>query len=519
MVGADATLSVWDNTGPMEPRILAIAKSLLTAGEVEPMLTAALDGLIELAAAQRGLILLFSSAGETKQAVARDDRGGDLAQPEFEFSSSIIEQVRRSRRGVRRANALEDGTVGKRQSVLRLGILSVLSLPILGSEEGDPIGAVYLDHRRQPGRFSAETEELAQSFVDLISLAVEHLAERRRLKERVEVLDRELRRQYRFEGIIGCDPSLVDALQRVAQVAPAEVSLLIEGESGTGKELIARAVHANSPRRRGPFVPVNCGALPETLLDAELFGHVRGAFTGAVGDRAGWFERARGGTLFLDEVGEMSPALQVKLLRVLETGDYARVGSSAVQRADVRVVAATHRSLEEMVQAGTFRGDLLYRLKVVEVRVPALRQRRSDILLLARHFLRRQAPGGEAKRLSPEAEAALTSYDFPGNVRELSNLMQRAALLSHGPTIAVEDLPASVRERKAVPRSGDWQGLNFPEAKRRAVEQFERTYLVDRLRASRGNISRAARASGIDVKNFHVKMTRLGIDPRRFKEA
>jgi len=482
------------------------------------MLRAALDGMIRLAAAERGLLVLFAESGEARCEVARDAAGADLDQPEFEISRTVIDAVRQSGAAVRCHNALEDGTVGKRQSVLRLGILSVLCLPIGAPTDGAVVGAVYLDHRGVAGRFSAETEDLAARFAELISLAVSRLLERHRLHNRVDALDRALRQRYRFEAILGCDPKMVETLQRVAKVAAAEVALLIEGESGTGKELIARAVHANSPRHRGPFVPVNCGALPETLLEAELFGHVRGAFTGAVGDRGGWFERARGGTLFLDEVGEMSPALQVKLLRVLETGEYARVGRSTVERADVRLVAATHRDLEALVEEGTFRRDLLYRLKVVEIRVPALRERRSDIPILARHFLERHGGEGKPRRLSPAAEAALLAYDFPGNVRELSNLMQRAALLSPGAVVEVTDLPSAVREGEGISAVEDWGALRFPEAKRRAVERFERAYLVARLRASGGNITRAARASGIDVKNFHVKMTRLGIDPQRFKE-
>ncbi len=317
---------------------------------------------------------------------------------------------------------------------------------------------------------------------------------------------------------------MLAVLKLVSQVADSDATVLIGGESGTGKELVARALHFNSRRRAKPFIPVNCGALPESLLESELFGHLRGAFTGAVRDNPGWFERAEGGTLLLDEVGELAPHLQVKLLRVLENGEYSRIGSTQIRRADVRIVAATNRDLNVLVKEGKVRQDFLYRLNVVEVRLPSLRERRSDLPLLIRHFLGRLSESRGAKRLAPEAEALLLAHDWPGNIRELQNVIQRAILLAEGPMIEPSHLPDALRELRpllpGVPVSGgevESAGSGFREAKQRVVERFEREYVSRCLGEARGNISQAAKAAGIDYKNFYNKMQQYGIEPAEFK--
>ena len=495
--------------------LLELGKRVLAERDLDRALAVALDGLIALCGAERGLILLFDGAGEVIFHGARNLRHEDLERPEFEVSRTILERARRSGEMVACDNALADPAVGHRQSVLRLGILSVLCLPL--ANEGQVFGVVYLDHRRRAAAFSPEQIETARSFVDFISLAAEKALERHQLGQRVEELTADLRRRYRFEAILGEAPELLATLERIAHVAEAEVTVLIQGETGTGKELVARALHANSRRCRGPFVALNCGALPENLLEAELFGYVRGAFTGAAADHAGWFERARGGTLFLDEVGEMPPALQVRLLRVLEGREFARVGSTELRPFDARVVAATHKNLEALVAEGRFREDLFYRLNVVEVNVPALRERRGDIPLLARHFLARIAEqtGRPAKALSPEAEAALLTHDFPGNLRQLQNVLQRAFLIARGDEIALTDLPEVFRTRPTSTAATEL--TDFKEAKQRVIEDFERGFLVRALEAAEGNISRAARSAGLDFKNLHTKLAAYGIDPAAFK--
>ena len=500
----------------MQNRLLEIGKRVLAESDVRRVLTVALDGVVELCGAERGMILLFDPGGAALFEEARGLGQKDIEKPEFEVSRTILERVRNEGTAFWSPNVLEDPGLAGRGSVLRLQILSVICLPI--RHDGDVFGLVYLDNRRMAGIFTAETLEVVESFAELISLAAYHALERRRLHDRVEDLARELRSQHRFDALIGQSPQIVETLSLVSQVADSEATVLILGESGTGKELIARAIHYNSRRRSRPFVAINCGALPEQLLDTELFGHVRGAYTSAVTDSAGWFERAAGGTIFLDEIGEMSPGLQAKMLRVLEVGEYARVGSTTVRSSDARVVAATNRDLAGMVREGKMREDLFYRLNVLEIRLPPLRERTGDVLLLARTFLARfNEKHGKNRELSAAAEELLQAYDYPGNVRELQNAIQRAVLLSRGPLIEPADLPASFGAALPRGKGGALQG--FRAAKQRVVEEFERDYITRCLREADGNISQAARAAGIDVKNFYDKMSRYGIDALAFKKS
>jgi Nif-specific regulatory protein len=499
----------------MLERLLAIGKRVLAGGEVAQTLALALDGVIELCGAERGMIVLYDGSGAPLFEEARNLDRQDISKPEFEVSRTILEKVRREGRPFWSLNALEDRELAATGSVMRLKILSVICLPI--HHAGQPLGVVYLDNCSATGVFRPQTRDLVESFADFISLAAHQALEKRRLQLRVMELSDELRAAHRFEEILGHDPAFLEVLRLVAQVADSEASVLIQGESGTGKELVAKALHHNSRRRDRPFVAVNCGALPETLLEAELFGHQRGAFTGAFADQPGWFEKAHGGTLFLDEVEEMSAALQVKLLRVLESGEYARLGSATVRRADVRVVAATNRDLREMVAAGGMRSDLLYRLDVIRVEMPALRDRPTDILLLSRHFLERwTAKHHRERRLSARAERMLLAYDYPGNVRELQNAIQRAVLVSRGAIIEPHDLPDTFRAAAAArPETG---ASGFRVAKRRVIEEFERAYICRALEEASGNISRAAQAAGIDFKNFHAKMRRYRIEPAAYKQ-
>jgi transcriptional regulator with PAS, ATPase and Fis domain len=307
-------------------------------------------------------------------------------------------------------------------------------------------------------------------------------------------------------------------LKLVSRIADTDAAVLIQGESGTGKELIARAIHFNSSRRDKPFIPVNCAALPENLLESELFGHVRGAFTGAVKDKMGWFESADGGTLFLDEIGDMPSALQVKLLRVLQTGDFSRIGSTEIRHCDVRIVAATSRKLERQMAEGRFREELYYRLNVIELFVPPLRERKCDIPLLVRHFLDRYGKryGKPSLRLSREAERALLTHDFPGNIRELENMIQRAVVVSEGEVIEAVHFPQSVSTGGRPPSEGE-RTATFKQAKQLAVDAFEKEYLGECLRTAKGNITFAAKCAGMDVKNFFTKVKKYHIDPKSYK--
>lgn len=327
-------------------------------------------------------------------------------------------------------------------------------------------------------------------------------------------LTHEAKSRFGFSAIVGRSPRMLEVIELLEKVGPTKANILVEGESGTGKELVARALHSNSDRREGPFVPVNCGAIPETLIEAELFGHAAGAYTGANKARAGLFEAASGGTLLLDEVGELPLATQVKLLRVLQERVLRRVGEDKERPVDVRIVAATNRDLQEMSAEGTFREDLYYRLNVVRVRVPALRERRPDISLLATTFLRKYADesGKELEGFSAEALSVLERYDFPGNVRELENVVERAVALCGATEIAVDDLPEEVRRRPAsqalpaVELPIDGVDLNT------LLANMERGYIEAALEHSGGVKTHAAALLGLTFRSFRHRLKKLGIE-------
>ncbi len=314
--------------------------------------------------------------------------------------------------------------------------------------------------------------------------------------------------------IVGNSKAILEVFEMIRQVSDSDTTVLIRGESGTGKELIADALHRHSDRSNGPLVKVNCGALPESLVESELFGHEEGAFTGANKTRKGRFEVADGGTIFLDEVGDIPPPLQVKLLRVLEEGTFERVGGSRSRRVDVRVLAATNRDLEEQLESGTFREDLYYRLNVFPIHVPPLRERKSDVLLLADHFVERYAGENdkEIHRISTPAIDMLHAYHWPGNVRELENCIERAVLLSTDGVIHGHQLPPSLQTAEAT-------DTEFDGDLESALSSLERELVVDALKTTRGNQAAAARKLGITDRKLRLRVDKYGIDPSRFRES
>jgi two-component system response regulator HydG len=335
-------------------------------------------------------------------------------------------------------------------------------------------------------------------------------AETRALKIENTTLKQEIRRRD-FGDVsrpLGSARAWTDVLRVAETVAPTDSTVLIQGESGTGKEVVARYIHSLSARSEKTFASINCGALPESLLESELFGHVKGSFTGAVKDKAGLFAAASGGTFFLDEIGETTPATQVKLLRVLQTREVIPVGATDPQPIDVRLVAATNRDLDEEIKRGTFRGDLFYRLNVIALQLPPLRERREDIPLLAEHFLHRSAEQAkeEPKRLSAVAIEALQSYDWPGNVRELENALERAVILTRGSIIDVAAFPDRVVERKARPLVSDAPPANP------TLDAVERAYIMWVLQSEGGNKTRAADILGIDPSTLYRKLSRYGVE-------
>ena len=314
-------------------------------------------------------------------------------------------------------------------------------------------------------------------------------------------LRRELNRQLNHSDIIGTSEQMGRIFDLVAKVAATDAAVLIQGESGTGKELVARSIHFNSRRSAKPFLAVNCGALPESLLESELFGHTKGAFTGAAGEKKGLFRSAEGGTIFLDEIGEMAPPLQVRLLRSLQEHEVTPVGSSVPVKFDARIIAATNRDLEKEVQAGNFREDLYYRLNVIEMTLPPLRERRQDIPALVRHFLSREAERQSTveKPISDEAMSSLRNYDWPGNVRELQNAVERALILS-GDEIGLDDISPKIRVAMGV---GEYRASGRP-----TLEEVERRYVLDTLESNGNDKVAAAKTLGIDLSTLYRKLKR-----------
>ena len=339
--------------------------------------------------------------------------------------------------------------------------------------------------------------------------AVFKAVKERAMRKEIAHLRAEVDRKYGIDGIVGSSRAMEELFRKIRLVAPTRMNVLVQGESGTGKELVARAVHALSPRQGRRFIPINCAALAETLLESELFGHEKGAFTGAVATRQGMMEVADGGTLFLDEIGEMSPALQAKLLRAIEEKELIRVGGSQVIRVDVRIIAATNRDLAARVAEKAFREDLFYRLNVFNIAVPALRERRDDIPKLADHFLKEVGEENRAqpKRLSPEALKLLLAHRWPGNVRELRNAMETAALVASGDTIGPADLPPGIAGETIPPSATGPIPLPAP----RTLEEIERDAIRLALAQTGGNKKEAARLLGIGIATLHRKVKTLGL--------
>ncbi|HWG53956.1 MAG TPA: sigma-54 dependent transcriptional regulator [Gemmatimonadaceae bacterium] len=346
---------------------------------------------------------------------------------------------------------------------------------------------------------------------DEIVAILRRAAEHRQLRAENRSLRQEIQRRDRsLDGApVGRSKSWLSVLRLAETVAPTDSIVLIQGESGTGKEVIARYIHDLSARASGSFNSINCGALPESLLESELFGHVKGSFTGAVKDKTGLFAAAAGGTFFLDEIGETTPSTQVKLLRVLQQREVIPVGGTDPIAIDTRLVAATNRDLEEEMRRGTFRGDLFYRLNVFALHLPPLRQRRDDIMLLAESFLQRAAAqrGEGCKRLSEETAEAMVSYAWPGNVRELENALERAVILSDGEVIELAALPERITDRKTEPLVSDRSVAASP-----ALEVIERAYIMWVLQSEGGNKSRTAEILGIDPSTLYRKLSRYGVE-------
>jgi serine/threonine-protein kinase PknK len=516
-------------------RLLRINKRLNSEQRLPRLLELIVDTVIELTDAERGFLLLDDDSGAGLQVkVARNIDQQTLGTAAFELSRSIAQQAAAGGQPIVTIDAAGDARFREALSVSDLHLRSVLAVPL--SVKGKVVGTIYVDHRLRKGAFDQDDVRHVLDFAEQAAIALENarlLAELRRRERQVEALNRRLetelaaRREelsgmkqelrdnrealavrYDYRNIVGRTPRMLDLFRLLDRITDTTLPVVIQGESGTGKELVARAIHSNGPRRERPFVGENCAAIAETLLESTLFGYVRGAFTGAERDNKGLFEIADGGTLFLDEVGEMSPAMQGKLLRVLQEGELRRVGSERTRKVDVRIVAATNRDLARMVDDGTFRRDLFFRLNVATIALPPLRDRREDIPLMVEHFLAKSAAATGRKTPKPIDPAALTrlcAYRWPGNVRELENELARAEALS-GERITADDLSPHVAAT-GDPGSvsiGDPDSLMLKPR----VERLERALLREALGRAANNQTKAAELLGLSRFGLQKKLKR-----------
>lgn len=499
------------HSGYFRYRFLYEFGMLITSqAQIDCIFNVLLDEIIELTRAERCLLLLFDNHGKTLYQIGRNLRSKDLQAPDFKISWAIIRKTRDTHVPIFLKNVKESGEFRTSKRVLPIKILSVISMPIF--HEHQCIGVLYADNRAVQGIFQKQVIELFQQFSELIFCPLAAALQKKLLENHFTDLRSDFQIREKYQSIIGTSAQIEEVVKFIDQVADTAATVLIEGESGTGKELVAKALHENSRRRSKPFVTLNCGALAETLLESELFGYVKGAFTGATRDRKGWFETADGGTIFFDEISEMSPALQVKLLRILQSREFSPVGSSEIKTCDVRIIAATNKHLEDLIKDGKFRSDLYYRLNILYLYVPPLRERREDIPLLAAfyllHFGKQQ--GKEALTLGPCVKEILLNYDFPGNIRELENAMQRVAvLLAPGQQAQLQHLPEAFRSLMSPVHTNSY--LTFADAKRTVMERFEKNYIERTLIETRGVVTRAARMAGMDAKNFFQKMAKYEI--------
>jgi len=478
----------------------------------EKTLRLIMDKVIEVTGAEKGFLIVRSKHEKYQFEIARNNKAEDIPMPESEVSRNIIEKVFTERVAVCTTSATIDSALGSFESVMDLGLTSVLCVPI--EEEEQVLGIIYLDNRKEAGIFQESTIRFVNTFGEQVVLALKNWIISRDLELSRNRLEEEVRGKYSFSSIIGNSPSMLHVLNLVGQVAATDTTVLLEGESGTGKELVAKAIHFNSERKNNPLVTINSGAIPDTLLESELFGHVKGAFTGADKDKKGKFEIADGGTVFLDEIGELNAALQVKLLRVLQFHEFSPIGSNELKHSDVRIIAATNRNLRMLVEEKKFRDDLYYRLNVFRIELPPLRERKEDIPLLINHFLQLYAKGRKIPTFSPAAERILLHHEYRGNLRELENAIQRALILCKNDVILPEDLPVEMTGSTEIHKKNNLHtdhNLTLKEAK----ETFEKEYLKKVLKENNWIIRQAAKAANIDVKNFHTKMMQYGIKPKK----
>ena len=480
--------------------LLRISTTVNSIRKLEDLQRCLLELVFEVIPAERGAILLVSEDPKTFTSVFGWDKTPGSERP-VQVSRTVIRQVLQERAGLLSNDLLDGKDFSDSESLVASRISSVLAVPVLLFQK--LLGAIYLDTCNRALRFDRDHLQLLTGIAAIAAVALENARHLEWLESENQRLQDEIKLEH---SMVGESVPMRNVLQFVAKAAPTDATVLICGESGTGKELVARALHANSRRATQPFVAINCAAIAETLLESELFGHEKGAFTSAFAQKKGKLEVADGGTLFLDEVSELAPALQAKLLRVLQEREFERVGGTHPIKVDVRLVAATNKDLDEAIREGHFRRDLFFRLNVVSLTMPPLRERRDDISLLATHFAKKYSREckGHDMGVSAEARACLAKYDWPGNVRELENAIERAVVLGSGDIIRLEDLPEDILETAPA------EGAAFTRY-HEAIKQAKKKLILQAVEQSACNLTEAARRLGVHPNYLHRLVRNLDL--------
>ncbi len=491
---------------PAGQRLLALetlvrfSERLLGATDLARLLDELMDALLEVTHADKGFLILLEE-GEMSVRAARNVARESIEGAVDRVSDSIIQRVVATRRPLVVADALHDSEWSGSTSVVNLKLCSVMCAPLM--QKGEVFGVIYLGNDNVVSLFDERALEVLAPFAAQASLLVQNAMLLDSLRrENLSLKEAVSSRQY--GELIGSGASMREVYRRIEKVAATDISVLVSGETGTGKEVVAQEIHRRSPRAGGPFVAVNCGAIPESLLESELFGHVKGAFTGAIASRVGKFQAAHGGTLFLDEIGDMPLALQVKILRALQDRTVTRVGDSRPEPVDLRVVAATNRVLEDEIRKGAFREDLYYRLNVVAIQLPPLRERGDDVVVLAKYFLARYGRefGARVRGFTPGALVAMRKYAWPGNIRELENRVKKAVVLADRALVSAEDLDLRPEILEPI----------LPLAL--AKDEFQKRYINDVLERNAGNRTKTAKDLGVDPRTIFRHLEKLDAERR-----
>ena len=480
--------------------VVRFSERLLAATDLARLLDELMDALLEVTHADKGFLILLED-GETSVRAARNVARETIEGALDRVSDSIIGRVVETRRPIVVADALHDSEWSGSSSVVNLKLCSVMCAPLM--QKGDVFGVIYLGNDNVVSLFDARSLEVLTVFAAQASLLVQNAMLLDSLR-RENVALKEAVSSKQYGDLIGAGASMREVYRRIEKVAATDISVLVSGETGTGKEVVAREIHRRSPRAAGPFIAVNCGAIPESLLESELFGHVKGAFTGAIATRMGKFQASSGGTLFLDEIGDMPLSLQVKILRALQERAVTKVGDTRPEPVDLRVVAASNRVLEDEIRKGTFREDLFYRLNVVSIPLPPLRDRGEDLVVIGRFFLQKYARefGAKVRGFTPGALVAMRKYAWPGNIRELENRVKKAIVLADKALVSAEDLDLRPEILEPI--------LPLAHAK----EEFQKRYINEVLERNAGNRTKTAKDLGVDPRTIFRHLEKLDAERR-----